>query len=117
MALTLCFVRFALYLNLTLSLLWLVLTVIPFLVRPPVTFRWNQFGAYSAKNVIKGFGLDNSFLVYGALPSPHACPHTEKLHLTVDLCVCQCYDSKVRISELEQCIAAGISVCSSSLTA
>ncbi len=64
-ALTLCFVRFALYINLVLALMWLLLAVVPFWVRPPPTFRWGQLEAYSAKNIAKGFGMDNSFLVYG----------------------------------------------------
>ena len=66
-ALTLCFVRFALYINLVLALMWLLLAVVPFWVRPPPTFRWGQLEAYSAKNIAKGFGMDNSFLVYGEI--------------------------------------------------
>lgn len=72
-ALTLCFVRFALYMNLVLALLWLLLAAVPFWVRPPPTFRWMQLMEYSAKNVVQGFGLDNTFLVYGALLEISAC--------------------------------------------
>ena len=55
--------------NLLLLLLWLLVVVLPFWVKPPVTFRWNQFTAYSAKNIVQGFGLDNTFFLYGALAS------------------------------------------------
>ncbi len=65
-ALTLCFIRFALLLNVALLVLWLLLVVMPFWVKPPVTFRWSQLTAYSAKRIAQGFGLDNSFLLYGA---------------------------------------------------
>ena len=59
------FLRFALLMNLALLVLWLLLVVMPFWAKPPVTFRWNQITSYSAKHVIQGYGLDSSFIVYG----------------------------------------------------
>ena len=64
-ALTLVFLRFALLMNLVLLVLWLLLVVMPFWAKPPVTFRWNQISSYSVKLVIQGYGLDSSFIVYG----------------------------------------------------
>lgn len=68
-ATTLCLIRFAFVMNLLLLLLWLLLVVLPFLVKPPVTFRWGQLTAYSAKSVVQGHGLDNTFFLYGVLAS------------------------------------------------
>jgi hypothetical protein len=68
-ATTLCLIRFAFVMNLLLLLLWLLLVVLPFWVKPPVTFRWGQLTAYSAKSVVQGHGLDNTFLLYGVVAS------------------------------------------------
>ena len=66
MALTLYFVRFALGLNLVLLVIWVVCTVGPFFLQPPTTFRWNQVSAYRAKSIVQGYGLDNTWFLYGA---------------------------------------------------
>lgn len=71
-ATTLCLIRFAFVMNLLLLLLWLLLVVLPFWVKPPVTFRWSQLTAYSAKSVIQGHGLDNTFFLYGVIASHSA---------------------------------------------
>ncbi len=68
MALTLYFVRFALGLNLLLLAIWAVCTVGPFYLQPPPTYRSNQISAYSASSILQGYGLDNTWFVYGA---PH----------------------------------------------
>lgn len=69
MALTLSFIRFALFMNVGLLVLWVLIVVMPFWVKPPVTFRWDQLRAYSAQQVVQGFGLDNTFFLYGAKSS------------------------------------------------
>jgi hypothetical protein len=68
-AITLCLIRFAFVMNLLLLLLWLLVVVLPFWVKPPVTFRWRQLTAYSAKSVVQGHGLDNTFFLYGVVTS------------------------------------------------
>ena len=65
MALTLYFVRFALGLNLLLLVIWAVCTVGPFLLQPPPTFRRNEISAYSARTIVQGYGLDNTWFLYG----------------------------------------------------
>ena len=65
-ALTLYFVRFALGLNLLLLAIWAVCTVGPFILQTPTTFRRNQISAYSARSIVQGYGLDNSWFLYGA---------------------------------------------------
>jgi len=67
-ALTLYFVRFALGLNLLLLAIWAVCTVGPFFLQRPSTFRSNQISAYSASSILQGYGLDNTWFLYGA---PH----------------------------------------------
>ena len=66
---TLCLIRFAFVMNLLLLLLWLLLVVLPFWVKPPVTFRWSQLTAYSGKSIVQGHGLDNTFFLYGEVAS------------------------------------------------
>ena len=68
MALTLYFIRFALGLNLVLLAIWAVCTVGPFFAQQPTTFRWDQVGAHSAASILQGYGLDNSFFLYGTQP-------------------------------------------------
>ena len=65
-SLTLYFIRFGLGLNLALLLIWAVLVLGPFLLHAPPTFRWDQIESYSIKAVAQGFGMDNTFLLYGA---------------------------------------------------
>ena len=65
-ALTLYFVRFALGLNLLLLAIWAVCTVGPFFLQRPSTFRSNQISAYSARSILQGYGLDNTWFLYGA---------------------------------------------------
>lgn len=64
-SLTLYFIRFAMGMNLVLLLIWAALALGPFLLQAPPTFRWNQIQDYSIASVLQGYGMDNSFLLYG----------------------------------------------------
>ena len=50
--LTLYFLRWTVLLNLFISLLWIVFTVVPFVVYPPDTFSWNLFTKSSTTDLI-----------------------------------------------------------------
>ena len=64
-SLTLYFVRFALGMNFVLALIWGVFALGPVLLQRPATFRWDQIQSYSIISIIQGYGLDNTFLLYG----------------------------------------------------
>ena len=64
-SLTLYFMRFAMGLNAALAAFWLAGTVIPFLISPPSTFSWQYFKAYRPTDLLQGYGLHNTFLLYG----------------------------------------------------
>ncbi|KAK9816511.1 hypothetical protein WJX72_001335 [[Myrmecia] bisecta] len=64
-SLTLYFLRFAVLLNCLLLALWLVFATIPFMLNPPPTFHWRIFQEYSAKQLFQGYGLDDTFFLYG----------------------------------------------------
>jgi hypothetical protein len=68
-SLTLYFLRFALGINAALAAFWLAGTVIPFIISPPNSFAWEYFKAYSPTELLQGYGLHNTFLVYGTSPS------------------------------------------------
>lgn len=73
MSLTLYFLRFALATNLALCLVWLACTVVPFMIWPPGLFSWATFRDYLPLQLLQGYGLHNTFLLYGAaLSSPVA---------------------------------------------
>lgn len=73
MSLTLYFLRFALATNLALCLVWLACTVVPFMIWPPATFSWSVFHVYLPLQLLQGYGLHNTFLLYGASPPPSRC--------------------------------------------
>ncbi|BDA42684.1 Transmembrane channel-like protein 7 [Coccomyxa sp. Obi] len=64
-SLTLYFLRFALGINAALFLFWLGGTVIPFIISPPATFSWSYFQTYKPLDLLQGYGLHNTFLLYG----------------------------------------------------
>ena len=66
MSLTLYFLRFALATNLALCLVWLACTVVPFMIWPPGLFSWASFRDYLPLQLLQGYGLHNTFLLYGA---------------------------------------------------
>lgn len=52
--------------------IWGVLAVFPFFLSPPTNFLWKVFTDTSPSYMIQGYGLDDTFLVYGqhmCLPS------------------------------------------------
>jgi hypothetical protein len=65
-SLTLYFLRFALALNVALSLVWLACTVVPFMIWPPRLFSWAIFHDYLPLQLLQGYGLHDTFLLYGA---------------------------------------------------
>jgi len=65
-SLTLYFLRFALALNVALSLAWLACTVVPFMIWPPRLFSWAIFHDYLPLQLLQGYGLHDTFLLYGA---------------------------------------------------
>ena len=65
-SLTLYFLRFALAMNLALCLVWLACTVVPFMIWPPGLFAWASFRDYLPLQLLQGYGLHNTFLLYGA---------------------------------------------------
>jgi len=64
-SLTLYFIRFALGMNTALLLIWAVLVLGPFAMQAPATFRWTQIQSFSVAAVAQGYGMDNTFLLYG----------------------------------------------------
>lgn len=54
--------------------IWGVLAVFPFFLSPPTNFTWRTFTDTSPAYMIQGYGLDDTFLVYGQhlCPLPHA---------------------------------------------
>jgi len=66
-SLTLYFLRFALGINVALCLFWLGGAVIPFVISPPATFSWSYFRVYKPLDLVQGYGLHNTFLLYGEL--------------------------------------------------
>ncbi len=64
-SLTLYFLRFAMGINVAIAAFWLAGTVIPFCISPPSTFSWQYFKAYRPTDLLQGYGLHNTFLLYG----------------------------------------------------
>lgn len=82
MSLTLYFLRFALWINVLMLAIWGVLAVFPFFLSPPTNFSWRTFTNTSPSYMIQGYGLDDTFLVYGQhifLPSK---PPTPPIYMT-----------------------------------
>eukprot|EP00891_Asterochloris_glomerata_P000729 jgi/Astpho2/729/fgenesh1_pg.00015_%23_12_t len=74
-SLTLYFVRFALLMNFIILAIWVCLTVFPFFDSPPSTFSWSIFRQEPAKDMLQGYGLDNTFLLYGGYNYPVGSKH------------------------------------------
>ena len=66
-ALTLYFLRFGLEVNIVQLALWKLLVVLPFLLAPPPAFSWSLFLETRPADLLQGYGLADTFLVYGAL--------------------------------------------------
>ena len=64
-SLTLYFLRFAMGINVALAAFWLAGTVVPFIISPPSTFSWQYLKAYRPTDLLQGYGLHNTFLLYG----------------------------------------------------
>ena len=60
------FLRFAVGMNIGLCLLWLAATAVPFMISPPSTFSWSYFQVYPPLSLLQGYGLHNTFFLYGA---------------------------------------------------
>lgn len=45
--------------------IWVVLAVFPFFNSPPTNFSWDTFTETSPGLMLQGYGLDDTFLVYG----------------------------------------------------
>jgi len=67
-SLTLYFMRFAMGINVALAAIWLAGTVIPFIISPPTSFSWQYFTLYQPTALLQGYGLHNTFLLYGEIP-------------------------------------------------
>ena len=67
-SLTLYFMRFAFWLNVLMLAIWVVLAVFPFFDSPPTSFSWKLFKETSPGLMVQGYGLDDTFLVYGKFP-------------------------------------------------
>ena len=72
LSLTLYFLRYVLFVNCGLFVMWLAAVIIPFLLSPPTTFAWSYFTTYPRLSLLQGYGLHNTFLLYGCA---HACVH------------------------------------------
>lgn len=57
--------RFAFWLNVLMLAIWVVLAVFPFFDSPPTSFSWQLFKETSPGLMVQGYGLDDTFLVYG----------------------------------------------------
>ena len=95
MSLTLYFLRFALGINTALCLFWLGGTVIPFMISPPPTFSWSYFKIYRPLDLLQGYGLHNTFLLYGKLLAPRlvysfADSHTHNAWISIIKCLNLC---------------------------
>ena len=59
------FLRSALLLTCLLFILWFCCVAVPFIIWPPSTFSWSIFRSSSASALVQGYGLDDTFLLYG----------------------------------------------------
>ncbi|KAK9826687.1 hypothetical protein WJX74_010146 [Apatococcus lobatus] len=66
------FLRSALLLTSLLFILWFCCTAIPFIIWPPAAFSWSIFRSSSASNLVQGYGLDDTFLLYGGYNYHHS---------------------------------------------
>lgn len=59
------FIQFCLGLNFLQSIVWAILVVIPFMLQPPTSFSWSLFRNSSPKYLLQGYGIGQTFLLYG----------------------------------------------------
>lgn len=45
--------------------IWVIFTVFPFFNSPPESFSWEIFKETSPSLMLQGYGLDDTFLLYG----------------------------------------------------
>ena len=73
MSLTLYFLRFAFFVNIALFVMWGLACVAPFVSHPPATFSWRIFQVYTPAQLIQGYGLGDTFFLYG-VEAPNLIP-------------------------------------------
>jgi len=86
-SLTLYFMRFAFWLNVLMLAIWVVLAVFPFFDSPPTSFSWQLFKETSPGLMVQGYGLDDTFLVYGKFPWGYSNKHHAILYCVVIACI------------------------------
>ena len=59
------FIQFCLGLNFLQLIVWAILVVIPFMLQPPTSFSWSIFRSTSPKYLLQGYGMGQTFLLYG----------------------------------------------------
>ena len=74
------YIQFGLALNCLQFLVWAILVVIPFLLRPPIAFEWPLFREAGALNLLAGYGMGQTFLLYGTLLTPWTRSMTNQGH-------------------------------------
>eukprot|EP00210_Caulerpa_lentillifera_P006317 g6034.t1 len=72
---TLYFLRWILYLNLVISALWIMFTVVPFIAYPPSTFSWDLFAENNATELLNGKALGRTWFLYGGYEYPLGTKH------------------------------------------
>lgn len=48
-------------------MIWAILVVIPFMLQPSTSFSWSIFRSTSPKYLLQGYGMGQTFLLYGLL--------------------------------------------------
>lgn len=86
-SLTLYFMRFAFWLNVLMLAIWVVLAVFPFFDSPPASFSWQLFKETSPGLMVQGYGLDDTFLVYGKSTWAYSNKHHAILNCGAIACV------------------------------
>lgn len=60
--------------NILMTAIWVIFTVFPFFNSPPTSFSWSIFTETAPSLMVQGYGLDDTFLLYGeALGCPCCC--------------------------------------------
>ncbi len=78
--------RFAFWLNVLMLAIWVVLAVFPFFDSPPTSFSWQLFKETSPGLMVQGYGLDDTFLVYGKFPWGYSNKHHAILYCVAIAC-------------------------------
>ncbi len=95
--------RFAFWLNVLMLAIWVVLAVFPFFDSPPTSFSWQLFKETSPGLMVQGYGLDDTFLVYGKFPRGYSNQHHAMFGCTAFACISCTFSS--------QSLACGASAC------